>query len=269
MIRKFTVTLFLVILSGFSVFLSCYGQNSHEADFKSFFDKYGVDGCFVLYNQAGNEFTRYNPALCDSAYLPASTFKIPNSIIALEEGVVKDTGEIIKWNGTEWPVEEWNRDQTLSHAIKYSVVWVYSEFARKIGIDKYKTYLHDFDYGNENPSGIPDRFWLAGLLRISANQQVDFLRRFYYYRLPVDKNTIDIVKNIIIVDKQDSCKLSGKTGGALMTDNDYIMWFVGYLEKGDNKWFYAMNFKSDNFAKTAKARYLITKDILHYLKLMD
>jgi hypothetical protein len=55
---------------------------------------YAFDGCFVLFNQAENEFIKYNPELCDTGYIPASTFKIPHSLIALEEGAIKDANQV-------------------------------------------------------------------------------------------------------------------------------------------------------------------------------
>jgi beta-lactamase class D len=238
-------------------------------DFKPHFDKYSVNGCFVLYNQSDNEIIRYNSGLCDSGYIPASTFKIPNSLIALEEGIIKDTCQIIKWDGHEWPVKTWNQDQTLKTAVRYSCVWVFSGFAEKIGIDKYYKYVRSFDYGNKILTGIPNRFWLAGMLRISANQQIDFLRKLYNYELPVSRRSIDIIKDIIILEKTDSYIFSGKTGGALINDSDHIMWLVGYVEKNHKTYFYAMNFISDDYDRTSNARYEITKSILRQLGLNE
>ncbi len=259
----------LLILIALWISQSGFAQATIEKDFKAQFDQYGVDGCFVLFNQADNEFLRYNPALCDSGYIPASTFKIPNSLIALEEGVIKDTSQIIKWDGHEWPNKSWNQDQTLKTALKYSCVWVYTDLAEQIGIDKYYDYIRSFDYGNENLTGPPSRFWLAGLFRISANQQIDFLRKFYNYNLPVSNRSIDVVKDLIILERTNSYILSGKTGGGLLTDSDYIMWLVGYVEKENRLYFYAMNFKTDDFNKLSQARYNIVKDILLELKLIE
>lgn len=244
-------------------------QKNTEMDLKAQFDKYGIEGCFVLYNQSDNEFVRYNQALCDSGYLPASTFKIPNTLIALEEGIIKDTLQIIKWDGHKWPNKLWNQDQNLKTAIKYSCIWVYFGFAEQIGIDKYYSYLKSFDYGNKNLAGPPTRFWLAGRLRISANQQVDFLKRFYNYELPVSKRSVDIVRDLIVLEKKDTYKLSGKTGGVMINDNDYIMWLAGYLEKDNKTYFYAMNFKTTDFTRLSQARLEITKDILRELKLIE
>jgi len=246
-----------------------YSQRMNEKDFKSQFAKYGVEGCFVLFNQSDNEFVRYNPSICDSGYIPASTFKIPNSLIALEEDVIKDTNQTIKWDGHEWPNSTWNQNQTLRTAMKYSCVWVFVGFAEQIGINKYYEYVKSFDYGNKDLTGPASRFWLAGLFRISANQQIDFLRKFYNYKLPVTRESIDMVKNIIVLEQTDTYKLSGKTGGGMLTETDYIMWLVGYIEKDNKPYFFAMNFMTNDFIKLSPARYAITKDILRELKLID
>lgn len=259
--------MFSILVLGL-IFQSSFSQNVIEKDFKSYFDMYGVEGCFVLYNQADNEFIKYNPELCDTGYLPASTFKIPHSLIALEENVIKDTNEIFNWNRHVWPNKFWNQDQTLRTAMKFSCIWVYISFAEQIGIDKYYEYVNKFDYGNKDLTGPPTRFWLAGLFKISANQQVDFMKKFYNYDLPVSEKSIDIVKNIIVLEKTDTYTLSGKTGGGILSGDESIMWLVGYIVKDNHPYFYAMNFKTNNYDNTQKARYEITKEILRELKLL-
>ncbi len=260
---------FLSIAFGL-IFQAGFSQEVIVKNYKSIFNTYGVDGCFVLYNQTDNEYIKYNAELCDTGYLPASTFKIPNSLISLEEGVVKDTNQIFKWDGHEWPNTYWNQDQTLKSAVKYSCIWVYFGFAEQIGIKKYHEYVNSFDYGNKNLTGPPTRFWLAGLFRISANQQIDFLRKFYNYELPdISRNSINIVKDIIVLEQTENYKFSGKTGGGVLSDSAYIMWLVGYIEKDNKPYFYALNFKTCDFNKTSKARYEIAKDILRELKIME
>ncbi len=247
-----------------------YSQTVTERDFKPIFDRYGVDGCFVLYNQAENEYTRYQSNLCDTGYLPASTFKIPHTLIALEEGFVKDTNQVFKWDGHEWPNTDWNHDQTLKSAIQYSCIWVYIGFAAQLGIETYQDYMDSFSYGNRNLAGPPTRFWLAGSFRISANQQIEFLRKFYHNELPgISRPSINVVKDLIIIEQTDTYKLSGKTGGGKLTETSTIMWLVGYLERDNTPYFYAMNFKTDDFGKTRQARYDITHAILKELKLME
>lgn len=262
---KYLVFAFTLILS----LQTLFAQNTKEQDFKKQFQKHGVDGCFVLYNQTNDEFIKYNSKLCETGYIPASTFKIPHSLIALEEGIVKDTNETIEWNGKEWPHKVWNKNQTLITAVKYSCIWVYFKFAEQIGIKKYYEYVNAFNYGNKDLTGPPTRFWLSGKFRISANQQIEFLRKFYNYELKTKKENVDKVKELIVLEETEAYKFSGKTGGGELEDNKHIMWLVGYIEKEDDVCFYAMNFVANDFKKTSKARYTITKDILKELKLMD
>jgi beta-lactamase class D len=246
-----------------------YSQEIKLIDLKDHFDAYGVDGCFVLYDKSEDFYLCYNRARFDSGYLPASTFKIPNSVIALEEKVIADTGQIFRWDGKEWPNESWNRDQTLRSAVRHSCIWVFFLIAEKVGIEKYYRYINAFNYGNRNLSGPPGRFWLAGEFRISAFQQVEFLRKFYDYDLNVSRESIDKVKDIIILENADDYRLSGKTGSAGISENDYIMWLVGYIELDKNVYFYAMNFTTGDYSGTRHARYEITGSILKSIRLID
>ena len=258
-----------LILSAIICLESLQAQKKTEKNFSAIFEKYGTRGCFVLYDPAENNYITYNSAYCDTGYIPASTFKIPNSLIALEEGLLADENQVIKWDGQKWPVEAWNSDQTLRTAMKYSCIWVYIGFAEQLGIEKYRDYLYSFDYGNKNPGGPPTKFWLSGPFRISANQQIEFLRKFYNYDLPVSPRSVDIVKDIIILEKSDKYKLSGKTGGSNYDDKNDIMWLVGYLEKGNKTYFYAMNFLTGKNNNARKARLEITKDILKELQFIE
>lgn len=251
------------------VFQVISGQTVKEANFKKYFDAAGVTGCFSLYDLNNNIYVHYNTARCDSGYLPASTFKIPNSVIALEERIIRNDTQTIKWDGKVWDRPEMNQDQDLRTAFKYSVIWVYFEFAQKIGLEKYKEYLNSFNYGNKDLTGSPDKFWLDGGLRISANQQVEFLRDFYTYRLNVFKRSIDIVKRLMVIEAPVDYKLSGKSGGGYLPDQRVIMWLVGYVEKAGNVYFYALNFTCDKYTtETGKLRFTILKDVLKELKVL-
>lgn len=260
---------FLCILIGALFPFWVYPQEMKQIDLKKYFDEYGVEGCYVLFDQSNDFFICYNPVRCDSGFIPASTFKIPNSVIALEEKVVQDTSRVFEWDGREWPNKSWNHDQTLRSAFKYSCIWVYFYIAEKVGIEKYDQYLGSFNYGNMNLTGPPTRFWLAGELRISAFQQVEFLRKFYNYELNISNESVDMVKDMIILEETVDYKLSGKTGGSEISDDDYIMWLVGFIELDKDVYFYAMNYTTDDFSKTQNARYDITRNILRSIKLIE
>ena len=259
----------LILIFGL-IFQIGFAQTITEKDFSKYFNKYGVNGCFALYNPDTDEYINYNKARCDSGFIPASTFKIPNSLIALEEGIIKDTNQIIKWDGHEWPNKQWNQDQTIKSAITYSCVWVYEGFAEQIGIETYKRYMSEFNYGNKDLTGPPTRFWLEGPLRISANQQVNFLKRLYYYDLGVSKQSTDIVKDIIIRDTGNDYILRGKSGTGIIAENELVLWFVGYIEKDNIPYFYALNISGTEADRTKYyIRNNILKGIFKELKIME
>ncbi len=203
----------------------------------------GYTGAVVLYDQNAHTLSRYNPGRCAQGFLPASTFKILNSLIALETGVLPDKDYLIKWDGTVYDVPSWNQDQTMETAFKNSVVWYYQEVARRIGQERMQKYVTLAGYGNQDISDNLDSFWLDGKLRISADQQVDFLRRFYFDELPFSTRSVEIVKELMRIEQTDAYTVSGKTGSTGQ-GSDRIAWFVGYVETGGNILFFASNMSS-------------------------
>src|SRR3977135_4644506 len=117
--------------------------------------------------------------------LPASTFKIPNSLIALETGVVVDPDkDVFKGDGVTRPIEAGNKDHTMRSAIAASAVPVYQEIARRIGEERMQKYVDLLDYGNRDIGGGLHQFWLTGNMRIDPIQQVDFVDRLRRGGLP-------------------------------------------------------------------------------------
>ena len=137
-----------------------------------------------MYDLKNNRYTRYAPEQGAERLLPASTFKILASLIGLETGVIPDENYVIKWDGTRYPIPSWNQDHTLKTAIQNSVVWYYQELARRVGREKMQYWVDVVNYGNKDISGEIDNFWLVGGLRISANEQVEILKRQYQEDLP-------------------------------------------------------------------------------------
>jgi len=265
-VAKFACSLLLVI--------SC-GVAAHAQDLSSFFK--GVNGAFVLYDMNRNHYVRYNVERCRERFSPKSTFKIPNSLIGLETGVIKDADFVIQWNKQKYPPANWNeepfvhwgKDHTLRSAIKYSVVWYYRELALRVGPQWMSKYVRAFNYGNADVSGRVDDFWLNNTLKISADEQVEFLKAFYSGRLPVSKRSTDIVKDILVMEKTPAYTLSGKTGGGSIAEGVYIGWFVGYLETAGNVYFFATNIEGASYAEIRDKRIDLTKQILKALGYLD
>ena len=200
----------------------------------------GFDGAFVLVDQNGDASIRYRPQRCTGRRLPASTFKILNSLISLETGVVPDENTVFPWGGTQYDDPAWNQDHTMRSAIRDSVVWYYQELARRVGRERMQQYVDGVGYGNQDISGPIDAFWLVGGLRISADEQVEFLKRLYRDDLPFSQRSLDIVKDILLQEQGDAYRLSGKTGSGVV-EGVRVGWFVGYLEKQGNVYFFAAN----------------------------
>lgn len=177
------------------------------------FAEEGTDGAFAAYLADSNRLVASDEARCGAALLPASTFKIPNSIIALETGVVADPDtDVFKWDGVTRAFPDWNKDHTLRSAIAASAVPVYQEIARRIGDARMQRYVEALDYGNRDIGGGIDRFWLTGDLRISALQQVAFLDRLRRGALPVSARSQKLARDILPEQKVGDAVIRYKTG---------------------------------------------------------
>jgi beta-lactamase class D len=209
---------------------------------KHFIDA-GTAGTFVGYKVDDYLVIASDKDRSGEAKLPASTFKIPNSVIALETGVVGDPDQdVFKWDGVVRSIEAWNRDHTMRTAIAASAVPVYQEIARRIGAERMQKYLDLLEYGNRDIGGGIDRFWLTGSLRIDPVQQVDFLDRLRRGALPVSKRSQDLVRDILPVTKAGDSVIRAKSGllGA-ERGQPSLGWMVGWAEKGSASTVFALN----------------------------
>jgi beta-lactamase class D len=203
----------------------------------------GTAGTFVGYKVEDYLIIASDKDRSGEAKLPASTFKVPNSLIALETGVVEDPDkDIFKWDGVKRDIEAWNQDHTMRSAIAASAVPVYQEIARRIGPERMQKYVDLLEYGNRNIGGGIDQFWLTGDMRIDPVQQIDFLDRLRRGVLPISKRSQDLVRDILPVTKVGDATIRAKSGllGA-ETGKPSLGWMVGWVEKGDTPTVFALN----------------------------
>ncbi len=218
------------------------------------FGKY--DGSAVILDLNSSEKTVFGTR-ADERLSPCSTFKILNSMIALDSGVVKDEDEVIKWDGIKREYPAWNQDHTMRSAIAVSAVWFYQELASRIGEQRMKEYVSRVKYGNADTSNTLTDFWLGnGSLKISLNEQVDFLSRLMRNDLDFPQHVMDTVKDIITLEKNDTYRLGGKTGSC-----GGAGWFVGFVQNHDKTTVFAFNIKGEG-ANGVEAK----KIALEYLK---
>jgi len=264
--KRSTVIIIITIILSSVCFISCNDKlpKSYETDLRKYYGDF--QGCFVLYDFNNRYYIRYNNEQASKRLSPCSTFKIPNSLIGLETEVITDENFMLKWDSTKYYIDSWNMDHTLKTAISNSVVWYYQEIARRVGEERMKAYINKIGYGNNDISGGIDKFWLMNSLKISANEQVEFLKKLYTDSLPFAKRNIDIVKNIIILEKNSKYTFSGKTGSGT-SENRSQGWFIGTVLLGDNLYVFAVNIEAEKGADGKKAKE-IAIEILKNLKIL-
>jgi beta-lactamase class D len=220
-----------------------YPQGEIREGLAKHFTDAGTAGTFVAYQVEDYRVVASDKDRSGEGKLPASTFKIPNSLIALETGVVEDPDkDVFKWDGVTRPIEAWNKDHTMRSAIAVSAVPVYQEIARRIGQERMQKYVDLLDYGNHDIGGGIDQFWLTGNLRIDPVQQVDFVDRLRRGALPVSKRSQDLVRDILPVTKAGEATIRAKSGllGAERGEPS-LGWMVGWAEKGEAHTVFALN----------------------------
>ncbi len=255
---KKTLLLTLIILIYIST-INAQNENLTEK-WSSVFNTKNINGTFILFDISSGKSKVYNTARCDSAYMPASTFKILNSLISLETNAINSVDDTIKWNGVDYGWDKWNKNQTMRTAMPLSCVWFYQELARRVGIINMQKWIDSVGYGNTKMGGQIDNFWLEGDLRISAKEQVEFIERLIKNELPFSLKNQELVKEIMVTDSTENYVLHSKTGWALRIENQ-IGWFVGYVETKDNTWIFALNLDIKT-KEDSKWRKQITYEIL-------
>ncbi len=209
--------------------------------FEKIIDSANVEGAILIYDLKNDKYYSNDFNWAKKRNLPASTFKITNSIIALETGVVENDSTLLKWNGEKRRFKNWEQDLILRDAFHFSCVPCYQEIARKVGENKMNKFLKKLDYGNMKvDSSNLDLFWLEGESSITQFQQINFLKRLYQSELPISERTEMIMKRMIVIEDTDDYKLSGKTGWSIRNGNNNG-WFVGYVETQSKIYFFATN----------------------------
>lgn len=211
------------------------------SEFQTYIDSADVKGSILIYDLKDDKYYSNNFNWAKNGNLPASTFKITNSIIALETGVVENDSTLFKWNGEERRLRIWERDMIFKEAFHYSCVPCYQEVARKIGVKRMNEYLDKLDYGKMKVDTTNiDMFWLEGESQINQYQQIEFLKRFYNSELPISQRTEEIMKKMMVIEEGENYKISGKTGWSIRNGNNNG-WFVGFVETNENTYFFATN----------------------------
>lgn len=255
------------------VFTQCTPNNVKQDDsLKTWFDGYKADGCFALLDNGTGEFTIYNlPRYRDSIFTPASTFKIVNSLIGLQVGVISSDTMVIPWDGVTRFAEAWNQDLNMIDAFRASSVPYYQEVARRIGKDSMTAWLNYLHYGARSTTdtirihSAIDTFWLDGSLKVSPDQQLGLVKQLYFNQLPFFKMHQESVKKAMLTEDTPEYRLAYKTGwtGWDEATQRHLGWIVGWIEENKHPYFFVLNIESkEKDFDMGKARLDILKSIL-------
>ena len=190
-----------------------------------------VNGTFALFQPAQERLTLVNPVRAEQRFVPASTFKVPNSLIALETGAVRNADEVIPYGGRKQPFPAWEKDMPMREAITASAVPIYQELARRIDFDNYRIWLEKLDYGNQRLGTNLENFWLDGPLEISSVEQTRFLARLARGELPASERAQTIVREILRLEERNGAILYGKTGWQF-SSKPQRGWWAGWVDRG-------------------------------------
>jgi beta-lactamase class D len=275
------VRILLVLLSAILISSCAETRITDHPDWGKKYEQYGIkNACFILRDNNHESIHYFNKERCIQRFMPASTFKIFNSLIALETAIAPDERLMIKWDSTNKSRPGCDSNLTMEGAFRESCLWYYQEIARRIGGAKMQHYLDTIKYGNMNMGGTVDMFWVNDSLKISADEQAGFVKRLYFAELPISERSQRIVKNLMLREETPGYRLYYKTGTGQVGDK-YIYWVTGFVERIErvkehknsmNKsnernypYFFAQNFEmpvSDTSKDWFAARIEVLKEVL-------
>ena len=220
---------------------------TEDKSLESFFKEANAEGTFAILDNGTGEFTIYNlPRYRDSAYAPASTFKIVNALIGLQTGVITNDSMVIKWDGVKRSFDSWNKDLNMYDAFRASAVPYFQEVARRIGKDTMQRWLDSLSYGTQKITSAVDTFWLDGSLKIKPDEQLGLVKQLYFDQLPFYKVNQQMVKRAMLMEDTPQYKLAYKTGWAFMdsVNQKHVGWVVGWVEENKHPYFFVLNLES-------------------------
>lgn len=256
---KIAVTILIncVIFSSFATRSETELTQQERPEWQQYFSAQQVTGTLVVADLRQRQLLVYNAERAAQRFSPASTYKIPHTLIALDTGVVSSAEQVFHWDGTEYSFNLHNQDQTLSSAMRFSAVWVYRQLAAAIGATRAGQYLATLGYGNATVAVAEGDYWIDGELAISAFEQVAFLQALYAERLPFSAEHQQLVKALIFNEQGEDWVLRAKTGW-----QGQYGWWVGWVELPKGPVFFALNIDTPNRLADLSKREQIGRAVL-------
>ncbi len=269
MLLKKSSLVWLFLLASLSTVMSSVTAQAPAIELpaaRAVVDASGFEGAVLIYDLRNHSYMAGHAERVDDVFLPASTFKIFSALFSLEAGVVSDKHALLKWDGVVRGRTETNTDLDLQSAFRVSAVPHFQELVRTIGAQRMQEFVNAAGYGNRDISGGIDTFWLTGGLRISPRQQINLLVRLYNDDLPFSDAAMSAVRDMMMIEKTAEYTLRAKTGWATLEGGENTGWWVGWVEKGPDVFFFASvlhaNSPNDSFGP---ARLSVVREVLGQL----
>ncbi|WP_310604581.1 penicillin-binding transpeptidase domain-containing protein [Anaerosporobacter sp.] len=215
-------------------------------DFEPYFNS--IKGCTVILDVETNTYYTYNMSMVEKQESPCSTFKIISTLLGLKYGIIDNKNSTMGYDGYEYSISEWNTDVTLENAFRTSCIWYFKNVINQVGQESVKRELEDLQYGNcdvsewngsdVNPSDSLNGFWLESSLKISPINQVQVIADIFEGNAGYKEVDVSLLKEIMLIKEMENegVKVYGKTG----TRTVGTAWLVGFAEKNNKKFYYAI-----------------------------
>lgn len=259
----FSLAPFLSVRASSEAYYSLKGENINDIDLSKQFNN--RDGSFVLYSPTSNSYEVFNRDGSTKRLPPNSTYKIYSGLLALENGIISPNDSKQLWNGENYEYNEWNKEQDLNSALKNSTSWYFRNLDKSLGIKNIKEYLTYMGYGNCDVTGGLENFWVNSSLKISPLEQVNLLAKVYYNSFNFNVDSINAIKEAMLISSKDGISLYGKTGTS--GGDNGIGWFIGFLEIEGTPYFFSTSLTGDS-SSTGKNAADLTFDILKNLNIL-
>lgn len=210
---------------------------------------FAAEGCLIIVELKTGEIVK-KEGKCEQRVAPASTFKIPLSVMGFDSGILKTA------NLPEWPYDKKYRAALDSHQqaqtpatwLTNSAVWYSQMLTTQLGMERFRQYVQNFQYGNQNLSGDIGKnnglthSWLGSSLAVSPTEQIVFISKMLKEELPASKYAQEATRDILPTEKlPHGWTIAGKTG-----TGPQLGWFVGWATRGDDVLVFAKLIRDDN-----------------------
>lgn len=248
-VRLLSISIFLVLLqiSMASGVVTDKPYWPFKNDQTSAMHDFPENSAFVLVHLNSGKRVQIGGARTRLRLAPCSTYKIPHALIGLETGILSGPDHSFPYDGKKRMLEVWERDHSLRTAMAYSVVPIFKDLAVKIGSEQMLKWLKTLEYGNCDISSGLTSFWLGESLKISVEEQINFLTRLLEKKLPVSEKTIAAINEITLLEKTENDEYHGKTGSSYKNGKWLLGWWIGWLNRGEDRYLFAANIEGSGY----------------------